>query len=323
MKKIKIKHLTIIPMVCLSLFALEKTNIVSESIIEQIPIKLVDSGVNEEGKQYQSFSYEVLPADTTNKEVTVAIYWAENGASEDVSNFLDFTHDEVNRIVTVILLKKANYQAVVEIENQSTGLVGSVYIDFYRDHLGWKNDNYQIAKVLDIENNEATLNFEAISQYVVEQSLGLGDGTVNKGELTVNIKSITKNDPDDYFDFYDFVDGEYVLRQEQYWCIDFYDDIVNLGKVFSAFDGTGVRDAYEDNNIFHDFLHSNNDLKRIISSYTYLSHNGSYDITFDYYDQVDVVHTVEILQLVPISSFEPYLEIFADEIHTEVGNIIF
>lgn len=319
----KFKYLTIIPMVCLTLFSFQKSEMKQEIIDDLVPVKLVGSGINEEGKQYQTFTYAVLPEDTVNKEVCLHLYWAENNVDEEVSDYIEYTHDPIMRSVTVILLKKANHQIILEVEHLDTGNNGAVRIDFYKDHLGWKETTYDYFEIFDIKNNEPLLTLDDVSEYILTQSLGLGDGTLNKGPLEVNIKNVEPLYEPCSFDFYDIVDGEFILRQENHWFYDFDDNMQEVGKIFASFEGYGSNDAFLDNDIYDCFISMDNVIKRIVSEYQYLAHYGVYNVTFDFYDEVDVIHKIAIHQLVPISEWSEYLEIRAEDVDINNENIIF
>ena len=128
MKKNFIKRsLMLVPMACLCLSCSGIKTIIESVQHEFIPIKQIFTGVDELGNKYQTFSYQILPEDTTNKDVIVSLMWASE-FDEDVNDYLRISHNEVDMTITVTLLKKANTQAIIEIEHIDTGLLGSVTI---------------------------------------------------------------------------------------------------------------------------------------------------------------------------------------------------
>ena len=322
MKKNFIKRsLMLIPMACLCLSCHGAKAVIETVQHEFIPIRQIYQGVDEQGFKYQTFSYQILPEDTTNKDVIVSLMWSRE-YEEDINNYLKISHNDEEMTVTITLLKKANVQAIVEIEHIDTGLLGSVYIDFYKDHLGFSETEYKYAYPVSLKNNDKFLSTSQIIEQIENRSLGLGPGTVLKAELETTIDEIVRQ-YDESLTFFEFVDGEITTQQEQYWYFEFAENVNMLENGVESFTGLNSLDLFLESNVLDDFRNMSNDLKRMVRSYTYLGFYNKYEVTFNHYDLVGQTHTIEIMQYFPVADLIEYLNINPTEIVVSDTNIIF
>ena len=109
-----------------------------DKVESNLRIKYLKTGTDEQGKEYVSFNYEVLPAEANDKTVSLNLSWSDNSVTDNVNSHLTYTHTQEEYFVKVTMLAKANHQAKMTLtSNANNNAKASILIDFEQEFLGF------------------------------------------------------------------------------------------------------------------------------------------------------------------------------------------
>lgn len=280
-----------------------------DKIESNLRIKYLQTGTDNEGKEYVSFNYEVLPAEANDKTVTLDLSWSDTGISENVNSHLTYTHTQEEYYVKVTMLAKANYQAKLKLtSNANPNASASILIDFEQEFLGFDQRGFgMLIKTLTGAAGESFISEQEIKNSILSGSLGfLGTISVKDKEISNFSKSLNKVAANTNWPFKMIYDG----TNEEF--NDAYEEIRSSSNTTSEFIAK-LSNYFKDNLTDTQKEQLRNGDKLVISA--------TYDVTFDYYGETYTFSRTEKYEIA-VTVFEDATYVDVSAIITE-GNIVF
>ncbi len=167
-----------------------------------LKIKHLKTSTNQQGQEVISFNYEVLPIEANDKSVTTNLSWNDSSITDNIKDFLTYSHNEANFYIEITCVKKANHQAKFTlVSNANNNASANVLIDFEQEFLGFENNEINLSKVLTLSSEEKIYNEEDIKNEILSLSNGflgtisVNDKVINNFNMTLNNVSISLNSP--------------------------------------------------------------------------------------------------------------------------------
>lgn len=284
------------------------TSLSVDKIESNLKIKYLQTGTDNEGKEYVSFNYEVLPAEANDKTVTLNLTWSNTEVLESVNSYLTYEHNQDNYFVKVTMLTKANNQAKLTLtSNANPNANASILIDFEQEFLGFEPRSFSIQrKTLTGTSGEKFISDEELQNGIMQGSKGFL-GTVSIAEKEISNYSKTFKSVSAYtnWPFKVYLDGNADFNTA-------YNEIRSTSTTTAEY-------IAKLSNYFKDNL-SDEDKAKIRGADVMIL-DATYEVTFDYYGASYTFDRTEKYEIA-VSIFEDATYVDVSSITTE-GNIIF
>lgn len=280
-----------------------------DKVESNLRIKYLKTGTDEQGKEYVSFNYEVLPAEANDKTVSLNLSWSDNSVTDNINSHLTYTHTQEEYFVKVTMLAKANHQAKMTLtSNANNNAKASILIDFEQEFLGFEPRGFgMLSKTLAGSPGESFVSDLEIQNSILSGSNGfLGTVSIHDKEISNFSKSFVKASANTNWPFKMIFDG----TNENF--NDAYDEIRSTSNTTSEFIAK-LSTYFKDNLTDTQKEQVRNGDKLII--------DATYDVTFDYYGETYTFSRTEKYQI-DVTIFEDATYVDVSSIITE-GNIIF
>ena len=273
-----------------------------------LKIRNMKTTTNDSGNQVISFNYQVLPEEATDKSVTLSLSWSDSSVSDDINDYLSYTHNQSSYYIEVTLLQRSNNQGKLVLTSKTnSNATATVFIDYEQEFLGWNlAGDVVLEQTFSLTSSETINDLEDFKAKMMTYSKGF-TGTVaahskeiTNIQLTLNSVAVTLANPS---------------------VIPF----INNNSEFN----TIYENAREENTSSINFINELGSYIETLSNEEKITLRGSetatitakYKVTFDFYGE-SYEYTLAYVDTVSTSAFASSTFIPVDSITTE-GNIIF
>lgn len=273
-----------------------------------LKIRNMKTTTNDSGNQVISFNYQVLPEEATDKSVNISLSWSDSSVSDDINDYLSYTHNQSSYYIEVTLLQRSNNQGKLVLTSKTnSNATATVYIDYEQEFLGWNlAGDVVLEQTFSLTSSETINDLEDFKAKMMTYSKGF-TGTVaahskeiTNVQLTLNSVAVTLANPS---------------------VIPF----INNNSEFN----TIYENAREENTSSINFINELGSYIETLSNEEKITLRGSetatitakYNVTFDFYGE-SYEYTLAYVDTVSTSAFDSSTFIPVDSITTE-GNIIF
>lgn len=283
------------------------TSVSVDKVESDLKIKYLKTSTNSQGQEVISFNYEVLPVEANDKTVTISLLWSDTSITDDINEYLSYTHDETDFYVEISCLQKSNHQAKFTlVSNANNNATASVLIDFEQEFLGFSNNEINLSKTLALSSDEILYNEKDIKTKILSLSNGflgtisINDKVISDFNMTLGNVAISLNNPltEDYISNDTELNNIYIKARENSLSTDFI------------------------NTISEDYIRNlSNSQKEAIRTSDTIELNATYNIAFNYYGE-SFEFTCNLVDTVSAEAFANSTYVNVDSITVE-GNIIF
>ena len=273
-----------------------------------LKIRNMKTTTNDSGNQVISFNYQVLPEEATDKNVNISLSWSDSSVSDDINDYLSYTHNQSSYYIEVTLLQRSNNQGKLVLTSKTnSNATATVYIDYEQEFLGWNlAGDVVLEQTFSLTSSETINDLEDFKVKMMTYSKGF-TGTVaahskeiTNVQLTLNSVAVTLANPS---------------------VIPF----INNNSEFN----TIYENAREENTSSINFINELGSYIETLSNEEKITLRGSetatitakYKVTFNFYGE-SYEYTLAYVDTVSTSAFASSTFIPVDSITTE-GNIIF
>ena len=273
-----------------------------------LKIRNMKTTTNDSGNQVISFNYQVLPEEATDKSVTISLSWSDSSVSDDINDYLSYTHNQSSYYIEVTLLQRSNNQGKLVLTSKTnSNATATVYIDYEQEFLGWNlAGDVVLEQTFSLTSSETINDLEDFKAKMMTYSKGFTgtvaahDKEITNIQLTLNSVAVTLANPS---------------------VIPF----INNNSEFN----TIYENAREENTSSINFINELGSYIETLSNEEKITLRGSetatitakYKVTFDFYGE-SYEYTLAYVDTVSTSAFASSTFIPVDSITTE-GNIIF
>lgn len=273
-----------------------------------LKIRNMKTTTNDSGNQVISFNYQVLPEEATDKSVNISLSWSDSSVSDDINDYLSYTHNQSSYYIEVTLLQRSNNQGKLVLTSKTnSNATATVYIDYEQEFLGWNlAGDVVLEQTFSLTSSETINDLEDFKLKMMTYSKGF-TGTVaahskeiTNIQLTLNSVAVTLANPS---------------------VIPFINNNSEFNTIYET--------ARENNTSSINFINELGSYIETLSNEEKITLRGSetatitakYKVTFDFYGE-SYEYTLAYVDTVSTSAFASSTFIPVESITTE-GNIIF
>ena len=273
-----------------------------------LKIRNMKTTTNDSGNQVISFNYQVLPSEATDKSVNISLSWSDSSVSDDINDYLSYTHNQSSYYIEVTLLQRSNNQGKLVLTSKTnSNATATVYIDYEQEFLGWNlAGDVVLEQTFSLTSSETINDLEDFKAKMMTYSKGF-TGTVaahskeiTNIQLTLNSVAVTLANPS---------------------VIPFINNNSEFNTIYEK--------ARNENTSSINFINELGSYIETLSNEEKITLRGSetatitakYKVTFDFYGE-SYEYTLAYVDTVSTSAFASSTFIPVDSITTE-GNIVF